>query len=1152
MEKLQAQNLIKEVLQSKFNKELFVNFIRNLCKDYEEKNQYNSGSIIPDAFKEHISAFERIGKYTDNNNEVLDIFIVQTKTVSKLERTRTALRNFIVWNLKKSEKQYGLVAFYSKEDDGADWRLSLIKIDYESYRDDKNKIKISEELVPAKRFSYLVGESEHSYTAQNQLFPLLVNNEKPNIAKTKEHDNSLESAFSIEKVTNEFYEQYKGLYLRMTENLVLIETLQKEEIDIVRFVKKTLGQIVFLYFLQKKGWLGVAKNDKMGNGSKRFLQDRFESIAETNKNYFNDFLRYLFYEALAKQHNDDGIKDYIKKLDCKIPFLNGGLFEADYQNWQHVNILIPNEIFRNNEINKAGDKGTGILDVFDRYNFTIKEDEPLEKEVAIDPEMLGKVFEQMLEVKERKSKGAFYTPREIVHYMCQESLINYIHSELTESETPVYQSIDTQQTNLFGGETDKKGNLKLELQHRNKTEIELEDIEKFIRNGHLYLENEIRVTTYGSETPTYKYEIAESIRTSAQRIDNLLKDIKICDPAVGSGAFVVGMLNEIISARTLLNVYIGNKNNTAYYLKRHAIKESIYGADIDISAIDIARLRLWLSMIVDEEDYDSIEPLPNLDYKIVCGNSLIGLSEHGVEKYPALCDELIILKTDFFKETDEIKKLELKTRINKIIHEIIRNEEELIGHAIDFDFRLFFYEVWDKKGGFDIVIGNPPYIQLQNNGGLLAKQFEKCKFETFERTGDIYALFYEKGINILKSRRNLTFITSNKWMRAGYGKSLRKFFCKHAPLKLIDLGAGVFESATVDTNILTIEKRDIKPPKINCLALDLSKEKNIHNFEQFNNRWVSLTTLNEEAWTIMNPIEQQIKQKIERIGKPLKDWDVKINYGIKTGFNEAFIIDTETKERLCNEDPKSTEIIKPILRGRDIKRYKAEWAGLWLIFIPWHFPLHNDKSVNGSSDIAELEFQKQYPAIFNHLFQYKEQLGKRNKEETGIRYEWYALQRCAATYYKEFEKEKIIYPNMSSNLLSYFDDSKYLINQKCFIITSEKINLKYIAMMFNSKIIDFYFKKFIGATLGTEGFEMSKIFITELPLPDVSLYKNNSFLEIINLIIKNKKQNKDTTALERQIDVMVYKLYELSYDEVLVVDKDFWLSENEYNNYKTE
>ena len=413
MDRKTAQELIEKTFNNAFREEQFTIFAKNLLNDFEDKHNHYSGNLIWDDYKEHINTYKRIGKYIDPDGEALDVLIVEVKSITKLERARTALRNFVIKHLSKFKKDYALVAFYSKEDSGTDWRFSFIKSEQADRKDPQTGIvKSVKEFTPAKRYSFLLGKYEKVHTVKNQLLPLLQNiSNNPTIEE-------IEAAFSIEKVTDEFFKQYKDLYIKLYEHFEndnkVKAAINEAGIDNARFTKKLLGQIVFLYFLQKKGWLGVAQNARWGTGKKRFVQELFEQAQTQKLNFFKDKLQYLFYEALAKER--DNANSYYARFDCRIPFLNGGLFEADY-NWQEANISIPSTLFRNEEKNKSGDVGTGILDVFDRYNFTIKEDEPLDKEVAVDPEMLGKVFENMLDITERKSKGAFYTPREIVHYM---------------------------------------------------------------------------------------------------------------------------------------------------------------------------------------------------------------------------------------------------------------------------------------------------------------------------------------------------------------------------------------------------------------------------------------------------------------------------------------------------------------------------------------------------------------------------------------------------------------------------------------------------------------------------------------------------------------------------------------------------------------
>jgi methylase of polypeptide subunit release factors len=718
MDKNQAQRLIKKVFKESFDRDTYENFLRNLLNQIEPRGKHYVGNLITDKFDQHITQYWRVGKYVDPDSLEMDLLVVEVKSLSKLDRARSTLRNFAVDRLEKFNKDCSLIAFYAKEDNGEDWRFSFVKREHKAEMSDKGKVKFTKELTPARRYSYLVGVHENCHTACQQLEPLLLMDyANPRIEE-------IEKAFSIEKVTDEFFEQYKGLYLKLSEQLKSQPFFQKKTEEeniqtVARFAKKLLGQIVFLYFLQKKGWLGVEKGLPWGKGPKRFMRDRFTRIAADGGNYYHDFLQYLFYEALAKERKDQADPDYYERFSCKIPFLNGGLFEAEYDDWHNLDIDLPNDLFHNDEKIKTGDidSGTGILDVFDRYNFTIKEDEPLEKEVAVDPEMLGKVFENMLEVTERKSKGAFYTPREIVHYMCQESLIHYLDNSLNSYAT-TYQAIDSDQPILFGGLTDKKGQQKLEITNQDGIKVPKKDLETLIRKGHLFVENDEaalqalqRIESGEQKTTKLKIELPESIKSNAEKIDNYLTSIRACDPAIGSGAFPVGLLHEIVDARLALAPHSG-KNLSVYELKRHTIHESLYGVDIDPSAVDIARLRLWLSLIVDEDDFSADKALPNLDYKIVCGNSLIGFPEDWKSQ---AADKIEELKKTFFDEKDQAEKAKTKFQIETEIQARMANSKQNFGYQVDFDFKLYFSEVWHEKGGFDVVIGNPPY-------GLLNKK----------------------------------------------------------------------------------------------------------------------------------------------------------------------------------------------------------------------------------------------------------------------------------------------------------------------------------------------------------------------------------------------------------------------------------------------
>lgn len=1170
MDKKAAIQLIENTFNARFDEDQFALFIKNLLNDTEPKSNTYSGNLIWDDHKEHINSYKRIGKYVDPEGDAMDILIVEVKSVSKLERARTALRNFVIKHLSKFDKDFALVAFYSKEDQGSDWRFSFIKLEHKSYKDEvKGKVKTRKEFTPAKRYSFLVGKYEKTHTAKNQLLPLL-----QNIANNPTLE-QLEKAFSIETVTDEFFGQYKDLYVKLFEHFQkdkhVKRELEKANIDNARFTKKLLGQIVFLYFLQKKGWLGVPENQPWGKGEKRFVQKLYEQAENNQENFFRDYLQYLFYQALAKERNNEN--SYYDKFNCRIPFLNGGLFEAEYE-WEKANISIPNTLFRSGEENE--DKRTGVLDVFDRYNFTIKEDEPLDKEVAVDPEMLGKVFENMLEITERKSKGAFYTPREIVHYMCQESLIHYLDNALPE--------------------VDKK------------------DLEVYIREGHFALENDQRVAEKG-ETKTYRFQLPESVRNNADKIDEKLMGIRICDPAIGSGAFPVGLLHELVAAHLIIKPHLSynyfnkkldkfnfkekesvNDSRYIYRLKRHIIQESIYGVDIDASAIDIARLRLWLSLVVDEDDLDPIETLPNLDYKIVRGNSLmsrynlddsidkvfsdfnkkvnssnynnesikklIGNSTVDLEFYQKLTNEFLIesshekkelfrvliseIKNSFKayfdnKKNDTLnnkkyqlnlltgndlfgaeKSKEEKKRISELKKEITTIEkkksevEEGLAFKDALEWRFEFPNLLDKDGnfiGFDIVIGNPPYIQISKLDKIIKTSLSQMNFDTFSSSGDIYELFYEKGNELLASNGHLCYITSNKWLRANYGTSTRNFFLtKTNPKILFDFGQEmVFSTAIVHSNILLFQKGGGNNEFKGCQFAN-SKLEALDQYFEFNS--INLDYLNEEVWAISTPELIEIKSRLEQIGKKLALWNLGFFRGILTGFNEAFLIDSEKKAELVQSDPKSEKILKPILRGRDTRKYYCNYHDLYLI------NTHNGDKKN---NIKRIDVPKEFPVIYEYLSTFQPKINKRADKGD----HWTNLRNCA--FLEEVEKDKIVFSEIVSEPQFYYDTKKYYPEASAFLITGE--NLKWLTALLNSELITVLFRVFYAGGELVGKYRYKKSFLENLPIPE----PREDFAPTINTLVdilsfyKGIFQDKSkdqvlSTYFESIVDGLVYEL----------------------------
>lgn len=863
MKKNEATRIVEDVFKNKFSEDNFQTFIVNLLKNYTAVGKVREGQYIREAYRSFVTKYKVVGTYIDSDDSSVDILCVHLNKETSLERARTAQRNFIADYLKNTtqgKRDAALVAFVSPTE--VDWRFSFVKLEY-SLELIEGNIQANENLTMAKRYSFLVGKNEGAHTVLSRFVPLIESDSDP---KLKE----LEDAFSIEKVTNEFFEKYCELFHEMNDSLVkliakdgsLRKDFESKEISTSDFTKKTLGQMAFLYFLQKKGWFGVAPNKPWGSGPKNFIRELFKRKEKYGKNFFNDVLEPLFYEALAQDRGSESI--YPRLNNCRMPFLNGGLFEPmNGYSWETTDVFLPDSLFSNSNKTQEGDEGDGILDVFDRYNFTVNENEPLEKEVAVDPEMLGKVFENLLEIEDRKSKGAFYTPREIVHYMCQESIINFLHSSLSD-------------------------------------EVERTDIANFIHRGTSHLQNEAMVLERGKETDTYKFILPESIRNSAREIDVLLSNIKVCDPAVGSGAFPLGMLNEVVRARQVLSILLKNKISQ-YELKLHTISHSIYGVDIDSGAVEIAKLRLWLALVVEERDP---LPLPNLDYKIMQGNSLLAeyegiklfddsflenaknadneknevarklsqlqkeyfelhfqekltdIKEHEFKKQikqlqkrqsafakksldepteMGLFDEvskhrIINEKTErlqryveeFVSESRRTNKQNLKEKIDNLKWELIESalEEQGMESKVTevkklrkrnvkpfFIWKLEFSDVFKEKDGFDVVIANPPYIGQKNNNDIFQMVKKSSLGKRFhQRRMDYFYFFFHIALDMAKVNGVIAFITTNYYLTATYADKLRLDLKERSILReLINFNEfKIFESAMGQHNIISI------------------------------------------------------------------------------------------------------------------------------------------------------------------------------------------------------------------------------------------------------------------------------------------------------------------------------------------------------------
>ncbi|EEP8932157.1 class I SAM-dependent DNA methyltransferase, partial [Campylobacter jejuni] len=860
--------------------------------------------------------------------------------------------------------------------------------------------------------------------------------------------------------------------------------LEEENFEtILKLLILWLNRILFLKLIESN--LVRFNDDK----NLKFLN--FKKIPDFDK------LSELFFEILAK-----GRSARKKSEFAYLPYLNSSLFEKQsIENTLEISNLnndlklnyYKNTVLKDDKCKaKKGQVGLleylfEFLDSFD-FGSDDEQSEILSQKELISSSVLGNVFEKLNGYKE----GSFYTPSFITSYMCKESITKVVLDK-------------------FNAQFD----------------LDAKDIS----------------------------ELRKSLRKEDKKAQKeLLNSIKICDPAVGSGHFLVSALNVMLSIYDELNLFdeefylevqndeiliTGRKGEfieykrpktpkdkahliqqELFHTKKDIIENNLFGVDINPNSCEITKLRLWIELLkhsfyqsFDDENYHDLRTLPNIDINIKCGNSLVSYFETGksLSHYPNIKERMGKYKrivkdykegfyTDKSHINQEIKNLKISfknfcfadkfkkemkgfndkcEKYSKKYGNFLAVDDENLKFFVSanltlfdfdekeatkefanlkkeydnifnlesnhpFEWRFEFPEILDDDGnfkGFDLIIGNPPYIRQEELKEL--KSHLAKNYKVYKGTSDIYTYFYELGFNVLKDRGGvLSYITSNKYTRAGYGEALREFLLKNVKfLEYTDLnGIKVFDSATVDTSILCFEKSKSKDNKFKYLALSNEILKtcayNIGLYKDFAE--FSQNSLSKESFTFSDENTSALKAKIERIGTPLKEWyGLNINYGIKTGLNEAFIITTEKRnEILANckdeaEKERTAKLIRKMLRGRDIKRYSYEWAGLWVIFIPWHFPnVEKPKTMLEN----EQDLKEQYPSLYKHLLSHKERLSKRNKEETGIRYEWYCLQRWGANYYQEFEKEKLGWQRITQEPSFILEKEYILLDSMAFMV----------------------------------------------------------------------------------------------------------------------
>ena len=939
--------------------------------------------------------------------------ITNGSVVNKRVGLRNLVKSFI--NPTWGEFDAALVVFNSCDH----WRLSFV-------------CDIQGEVTSPKRYTYVFGSEDLLYRTPIERFNFL---KKKGISFE-----NLRTAFSVEALSDEFFEKYREQYADFIQyvtgkrfvkvgskweekvldepNAALMQAFDRDEKKIRDYVKKMMGRITFLHFLQRKGWMC---------GDLNYMQNMFENSPYKN-DYLDSVLEPLFFgilntkpaerEALFADYGWD--KSLLNEWK-DIPYLNGGLFERDEED--EPESRFPADYFKR------------LFQFFSEYNFTIDENDPNDAEVGVDPEMLGKIFENLLE--DNKDKGAFYTPKEIVRYMCQESLIAYLETN---------------------------------------TSVAKDKIRNFVISP--------------------EDGVADIPENKKPKLLTALEEVKICDPAIGSGAFPMGLLNELLHCREVLS---GEHYDRAE-IKKSIIQNNIYGVDIEKGAVDIARLRFWLSIVVDEE---TPSPLPNLDYKIMQGNSLIesfmgvDLSKLTYEKESkkdkgeiSLFDDeknrlqktVTHLLSSYYSCSDHDRKVKLQQEISDTINKQLEaqaydptilaklKEINLAENNNFFLWHTWFSDVFnrDDKEGFDIVIGNPPYVNFANIKSAEYRTILKEKFYSTKNKCDLYAFFIEFGFDILNDSGIITYIVPHTWKATDSFSKLREIlFKRHSVKQIVNLDMGVFD-AIVQPLIMLAANRYEENSFINIFNSDFTLNSNI----------ITEEVLASPAYiidTTSSYLEKNIFKKIEEGSLPLSDF-IRFSRGIKTSDDKKFIIN-EQRNSDC----------KKVYRGRNIKAYQLNWNGEYI----WYRP----------------DLMRQKVGCVPHT--------------------------------KEFfdVPEKLVTQRVNSSrqlLVAYDNQQNYFLdttNVSNYSTWDGKTPLKYLCGLLNSKLINFWYcKKYLMPTIG--GYELHSI----------PIKTTNDYRPIITLVDEaiSAAQNNNLIVLSqkmKEIDKIVYDIYGLTDAEIKIIEQ---------------
>jgi len=1102
--------MINPIFTNKYNEEDFVEFIQSIvpCLSLDKKRS------------ETRTGFKSIQQIAEINRNSLDLVVFVAKTDSSLHaRVEITKNTYAV--LKNHARSNALVAYIS--DDSSEWRLSLL-----TTKVTRTKDGIKETVSNPRRFSYVLGPNAKVATPSKMLIG------------TIDSITDLENKFSLAVVSKEFFTQIATQYSKLVggtrgegrKATVFERTLKLGNTDNAinaNFAIRLIGRLVFCWFLkQKKGHL-----------NNPLIPSEILSVSAVKKigDYYHSVCVPLFFEVLNKPQSSRPTFFYYSEFFDKVPFLNGGLFQ-DHVEDNHKFNRTTGMSERRGVVNVPDIWFSELFQIFEEYNFTIDENTSIDTELSIDPEMLGRIFENLLAevnpetgASARKSTGSFYTPREIVDFMVEESLIAHLKTKVNISEEKL-------------------------------RALSSYDLDDDMSHPIDQLERKLLVEE--------------------------IHKITVFDPACGSGAFPIGVLQRLVHMLGILDpecsIYLNTfppearrlfqKHDPKYIRKLSVIRECIHGVDIQPIAIDISRLRCFLTLVVDQQVDDNapnrgIEPLPNLDFKFVCANTLI---KPPIHEGPLFGDEfaeaLGELIDEYFAPVDQLHKLETARKLQQLISDKTKKELESIVKSYSylkdekykkalaqkneksdtermrinnlwgsyenifqnkpvgfFDTRYFFPSVF-RNGGFDIVIGNPPYVEHKKLKGISSEL--KKFYTTYSGTADLYIYFYENGVQNLKKEGVLAYITSNKFFKTSYGENLRKYFMTLKINQIIDFtDVHVFE-ALVSSCILIVSKSDssennIKISFANDSLLDFA---DLRDFVERNKFFLKQNTLSEKIWQLENETSLVLKKKIESESITIsRTGTINVYRGVTTGYNPAFIIDEEKRNELIGRDKLNEAIIKSLLQGRNIRKWTYIKTSDYLIF--------TRKGIN----------IKEYPSIEDHLGSFRKELEPGVGRKAGT-YNWFEIQDNTA-YYPEFEKEKIIWGLTSDKWTFAYDNENNFLPSNGYILTSKEISIKYLLALLNSKLMEYYFG-FIGIMTAGGAFTLKQETVSELPIKDILLIEQKPFIEIVDKILiiiksrdylENPAKKEEVKEYEKQIDQMVYKLYGLTEEEIKIVEE---------------